>query len=284
MAYLKVPYVLEETPQGSRTVDLYSRLLSERVIFLTGEINDDVSDLISAQMFYLESADPKKEVFLYINSPGGSVTAGLAIYDTMQYIRCDVATVCLGQAASMGAVLLAAGKKGKRVAMPNARVMIHQPLGGAQGQASDMEIQVKEMSRLKRSLNDILVHHTGQPMEVIEKDTDRDFFLTAEEAREYGLVDRVIHRRLAWEEVIGETPDFLRSDETPRGVIVDIGDSITSGQTWRGRLTNKKKNGEEYETEQAISPVVDEFGQPVCYVSIARDITREVELEEQLRH
>ena len=149
MAYLKVPYVLEETPQGSRTVDLYSRLLSERVIFLTGEINDDVSDLISAQMFYLESADPKKEVFLYINSPGGSVTAGLAIYDTMQYIRCDVATVCLGQAASMGAVLLAAGKKGKRVAMPNARVMIHQPLGGAQGQASDMEIQVKEMSRLK---------------------------------------------------------------------------------------------------------------------------------------
>ena len=197
MAYLKVPYVLEETPQGSRTVDLYSRLLSERVIFLTGEINDDVSDLISAQMFYLESADPKKEVFLYINSPGGSVTAGLAIYDTMQYIRCDVATVCLGQAASMGAVLLAAGKKGKRVAMPNARVMIHQPLGGAQGQASDMEIQVKEMSRLKRSLNEILVHHTGQPMEVIEKDTDRDFFLTAEEAREYGLVDRVIHRRLA---------------------------------------------------------------------------------------
>ena len=195
MAYLKVPYVLEETAQGVRTVDIYSRLLSERAVFLTGEISDEVADLITAQLFYLESADAKKDISLYINSPGGSVTAGLAVYDTMQYIACDVATICLGQAASMGAVLLAAGARGKRIALPNARVMIHQPLGGAKGQASDMEIQVKEMSRLKKRLNEILVEHTAQPMEVIEHDTDRDFFLTAEEARDYGIVDKVVRSR-----------------------------------------------------------------------------------------
>ncbi len=195
MPFLKVPYVIERTPEGQRQVDIYSRLLSERSIFLTGEVNDDVADLIIAQLFYLECEDPAKDVLFYINSPGGVVTAGLAIYDTMQYISCDVATICLGQAASMGAVLLAAGAPGKRVALPNARVMIHQPLGGAQGQASDMEIQVKEMMRMKRRLNEILVLHTGQPMDVIQRDTDRDFFLSAEEAVEYGLVDKVAARR-----------------------------------------------------------------------------------------
>jgi ATP-dependent Clp protease protease subunit len=195
MSVLKVPYVVEQTPQGQRQVDLYSRLLSDRAIFLTGEVNDDVADLIVAQLFYLESVDPHKDVFLYINSPGGAVTAGLAIYDTMQYVTCDVATICIGQAASMGAVLLAAGAPGKRLALPNARIMVHQPLGGAQGQASDMEIQVKEVLRLKKRLNEILALHTGQPIEVIGKDTDRDFFLTAEEAVHYGLVDKVATRR-----------------------------------------------------------------------------------------
>ena len=191
MPMLKIPYVQEVTPQGTRTMDLYSRLLSERIVMLTGEVNDDVADLITAQLFFLESEDPEKDVRLYINSPGGSVTAGLAIYDTIQYIQCDVATICLGQAASMGAVLLAGGAAGKRVAMPNARVMIHQPLGGAQGQISDMEIHVTEGKRLKQRLNEILVHHTGKPMEVIEQDTDRDFFLTAEDAKAYGLIDVV---------------------------------------------------------------------------------------------
>ncbi len=195
MSYLKIPYVLEETPQGQRQVDIYSRMLSDRVIFLTGEVNDDVADVIIAQLFYLESLDSKKDIYFYINSPGGVVTAGLAIYDTMQYISCDVATICLGQAASMGAVLLAAGARGKRMALPNARVMIHQPLGGAQGQASDVEIQAKEMIRMKLRLNEILVEHTGQAMEVIKRDTDRDFFLTAEDAVEYGLIDKVIKRR-----------------------------------------------------------------------------------------
>jgi ATP-dependent Clp protease protease subunit len=200
MGVFKVPYVVERTEQGQRQVDIYSRLLSDRLIFLTGEVNDDVADIIIAQLFYLESEDPKKEIYFYINSPGGVVTAGLAIYDTMQYISCDVATICLGQAASMGAVLLAAGEKGKRMALPNARVMIHQPLGGAQGQASDMEIQVKEMSRIKWRLNEILSHHTGQGMDVMTKDTDRDFFMTSEEAVKYGLIDRVISRR-NWEKI-----------------------------------------------------------------------------------
>jgi ATP-dependent Clp protease protease subunit len=195
MAFIKVPYVVEQTPQGARQVDLYSRLLSARIVLLTGAINDDVADSIVSQLFYLESDDPGKDIFFYLNSPGGAVTAGLAIYDTMQYVSCDIATVCLGQAASMAAVLLAGGTKGKRMAFPNARMMIHQPLGGAEGQASDMEIQVKEMCRVKKRLNEILVQHTGQPLKVIERDTDRDFFLTAEEAVAYGLVDQIITQR-----------------------------------------------------------------------------------------
>ena len=195
MGYIKVPHVIEQTEQGQRQVDIYSRLLTDRVIFLTGEINDDVADIIIAQLFYLESEDSKADIFLYINSPGGVVTAGLAIYDTMQYISCDVATICIGQAASMGAMLLAAGESGKRMALPNARVMIHQPLGGAQGQASDVQIQAQEMVRIKQRLNEILVDHTGQSMEVIQKDTDRDFFLTAEAAVEYGLIDKLVKKR-----------------------------------------------------------------------------------------
>jgi ATP-dependent Clp protease protease subunit len=195
MAFIKMPYVVEQTPQGARQVDLYSRLLSARIVLLTGAINDDVADSIVSQLFYLESEDPNKDIFFYLNSPGGAVTAGLAIYDTMQYVSCDVATICLGQAASMAAVLLAGGTKGKRMAFPNARMMIHQPLGGAEGQASDMEIQVKEMCRVKKRLNEILVNHTGQPLEVIERDTDRDFFLTAEEAATYGLIDQIVTRR-----------------------------------------------------------------------------------------
>ncbi|RLG52443.1 MAG: ATP-dependent Clp endopeptidase proteolytic subunit ClpP [Thermoproteota archaeon] len=197
MGIIKIPYVIQETPQGPRLVDIYTRLLSDRLIFLTGEINDDKADIIIAQLFYLESQDPEKDIYFYINSPGGAVTAGLAIYDTMRYISCDVATICIGQAASMAAVLLAAGTKGKRMALPNARMMIHQPLGGAQGQASDLEIQVKEINRIKNRLNEILAYHTGQPIEVIRKDTDRDFFLTAEEAVKYGLIDKVITRRKA---------------------------------------------------------------------------------------
>jgi ATP-dependent Clp protease protease subunit len=195
MAFIKMPYVVEQTPQGARQVDLYSRLLSARIVLLTGAINDDVADSIVSQLFYLESEEPNKDIFFYLNSPGGAVTAGLAIYDTMQYVSCDVATICLGQAASMAAVLLAGGTKGKRMAFPNARMMIHQPLGGAEGQASDMEIQVKEMCRVKKRLNEILVNHTGQPLEVIERDTDRDFFLTAEEAATYGLIDQIVTRR-----------------------------------------------------------------------------------------
>jgi len=195
MAIIKVPYVVEQTPQGARQVDLYSRLLSARIVLLTGAIIDDVADSVVSQLFYLESEDPNKDIFFYLNSPGGEVTAGLAIYDTMQYVSCDVATVCLGQAASMAAVLLAGGTKGKRMAFPNARMMIHQPLGGAEGQASDMEIQAKEMCRVKKRLNEILVRHTGQPLEVIERDTDRDFYLTAEDAVEYGLVDQIVAQR-----------------------------------------------------------------------------------------
>jgi ATP-dependent Clp protease protease subunit len=195
MAFIKVPYVLEQTAQGSRQVDLYSRLLSSRIILLTGPINEDVADIVVSQLFFLEADDPGKDIFFYLNSPGGEVTSGLAIYDTMQFVSCDVATICLGQAASMAAVLLAGGTKGKRMAFPNARMMIHQPLGGAQGQASDMEIQVKEMSRVKKRLNEILVEHTGQSLKVIERDTDRDFFLTAQEAVDYGLVDQIVPRR-----------------------------------------------------------------------------------------
>ena len=192
MAFPKTIYVSEKTPHGPHEVDIYSRLMDDQIIFLTGEINDNMAEVIISQLLYLESKDSENDIKIYINSPGGLVTAGLAIYDTMQCMKCNVSTVCIGQAASMAAILLSAGANGKRMAYPNARVMIHQPLGGARGQASDIAIQAKEMARVKRHLNEILVHHTGQPMEVIKKDTDRDFFLSAEEAIEYGLIDRIM--------------------------------------------------------------------------------------------
>jgi ATP-dependent Clp protease, protease subunit len=195
MSILHVPYVMENTPQGARQVDIYSRLLSERIVVLTGEINDDVADVLVAQLFYLESQDRERDIFMYINSPGGVVTAGLAIHDVMQFISCDVATICFGQAASMGAVLLASGAAGKRMALPNARIMIHQPLGGAQGQATDIEIQANEILRLRSLLNGILAMHTKKPLEIIQKDTERDFFLSAADAKQYGLVDHVIEHR-----------------------------------------------------------------------------------------
>ena len=184
-------FVSKQTPQGPSQMDLYSRLLDEQIIFLNGEINDDMAESIIAQLLYLEAQEFEGDIRIYINSPGGVITAGLAIYDTMQCIKCNV-TICVGQADSMAAILLASGTKGKRMAFPNARVMIHQPLGGAEGQASDIQIQAKEMNRAKNLLDDILVYHTGQPIEVIEKDTDRDFFLTAEKALEYGLIDKII--------------------------------------------------------------------------------------------
>jgi ATP-dependent Clp protease protease subunit len=190
-----IPYVIEQTGRGERSYDIYSRLLKDRIIFLGTEVNDIVANVITAQLLFLESEDPERDIFLYINSPGGVVTAGLAIYDTMQYIRPDVATVCVGQAASMGAVLLAGGAKGKRSALPHARIMIHQPLGGFRGQASDVEIQAKEMLRVKAELNQILARHTGQQVEQIERDTDRDRFMTSMEAKEYGLIDEIFERR-----------------------------------------------------------------------------------------
>jgi ATP-dependent Clp protease protease subunit len=193
MAY--VPFVIEQTGRGERSYDIYSRLLKERIIFLGTDVNDVVANLIIAQLLFLESEDPEKDIYLYINSPGGVVTAGMAIYDTMQYIRPDVATVCVGQAASMGAVLLAGGAKGKRSALPHSRIMIHQPLGGFSGQASDVEIHAKEMLRVKQELNHILAHHTGKPLKQVEADSDRDFFMTSAQAREYGLIDDVFERR-----------------------------------------------------------------------------------------
>lgn len=194
-AQILVPMVIEQTGRGERAFDIYSRLLKERIIFLGTGINDDVSNLIIAQMLFLQGEDAEKDINLYINSPGGSVTAGLAIYDTIQYLKCDVVTYCVGQAASMGAVLLAAGAAGKRHALPNARIMIHQPWGGAQGQATDISIQAKEILRLRDRLNDILAQHTGKTLETIARDTDRDFFMSAEEARAYGLVDDVTASR-----------------------------------------------------------------------------------------
>lgn len=194
-AQVLVPMVIEQTGRGERAFDIYSRLLKERIIFLGTGINDDVANLIIAQMLFLQGEDAEKEINLYINSPGGSVTAGLAIYDTMQYLKCDVVTYCVGQAASMGAVLLAAGTPGKRHALPNARIMIHQPWGGAQGQATDISIQAKEILRLRDRLNEILAAHTGKTIEDIARDTDRDFFMSAEEARAYGLVDNVTASR-----------------------------------------------------------------------------------------
>lgn len=190
-----VPYVIEQTNRGERSYDIFSRLLNDRIILLTDEVNDTTSSLVVAQLLYLEGQDPAKDISLYINSPGGSVTAGLAIYDTMQYIKCDVSTICMGMAASMGAFLLAAGAKGKRCALPNSDIMIHQPSGGAQGQASDIQIQADHMLFIKKRLNDILAERTGQPLEVIQKDTDRDNFMTAEAAVKYGLIDKVIYNR-----------------------------------------------------------------------------------------
>jgi ATP-dependent Clp protease protease subunit len=190
-----VPMVIEQTGRGERAFDIFSRLLKERIIFLGSAVNDDVANLIIAQMLFLQGEDAEKDINLYINSPGGSVTAGLAIYDTMQYIKCDVVTYCVGQAASMGAVLMAAGSAGKRFALPNARIMIHQPWGGAQGQATDISIQAKEILRLRDRLNEILAFHTGKPVADIAKDADRDFFMSAEEAKAYGLVDQVTASR-----------------------------------------------------------------------------------------
>jgi ATP-dependent Clp protease protease subunit len=187
-----IPYVIEQTHRGERSYDIYSRLLKDRIILLGTEIHDELANVIVAQMLFLESEDPDKDINLYINSPGGSVTAGMAIYDTMQYVRPAVSTICVGQAASMGAVLLLAGAKGKRQALPNARIMIHQPMGGAQGQATDIEIQAKEILRMKGRLNDIIAKHTGQPLERVEKDSDRDYFMGALEARAYGIVDEVV--------------------------------------------------------------------------------------------
>lgn len=190
-----VPMVIEQTGRGERAYDIFSRLLKERIIFLGSAIDDVVASLAIAQLLFLEAEDPEKDVYMYINSPGGYVSAGLAIYDTMQYIKPDVATICMGQASSMGALLLAAGAPGKRSALPHSRVMIHQPLGGAQGQASDIEIQAKEILTLRSKLNHILVHHTNQPVEKIEADTDRNYFMSAEEAKEYGIIDEIMDRR-----------------------------------------------------------------------------------------
>jgi ATP-dependent Clp protease protease subunit len=190
-----LPMVVEQTGRGERAYDIYSRLLKDRIVFLGTQVTDDIANVIIAQLLFLESEDPEKDIHFYINSPGGSVSAGLAIYDTMQYIRPSVSTLCLGQAASMGALLLTAGEKGKRFALPYARIMIHQPLGGAQGQATDIDIQAREILRVREQLNQILSGHTGQSMKRIEKDTDRDFFMTSEHAVEYGLVDEVIAAR-----------------------------------------------------------------------------------------
>lgn len=194
MSYL-VPIVVEQTGRGERSYDIYSRLLKDRIIFIGQEIEDTMANLVIAQLLFLESEDPDKDVFIYINSPGGVVTAGLSIYDTMQYVKCPVSTFCTGQASSMAAVLLAGGEKGKRVALPNARIMIHQPSGGARGQAADIEIQANEILRMRKITNEILVRHTGQPIERIQVDTDRDFFMSPEEAVEYGIIDKVIDKR-----------------------------------------------------------------------------------------
>lgn len=199
MAYY-VPMVIEKTGYGERAYDIYSRLLKDRIIFLGGPINDDVANSIVAQMLFLESEDPDKDIHLYINSPGGVVTAGLAIYDTMQYIKPDVSTICIGQAASMGSLLLTAGTKGKRFALPLARIMIHQPLGGASGQSTDIQIQAREILRLREVGNDILCRHTGQPREKIVADTERDNFMTAQDAKDYGLIDDVVTRPVSTDE------------------------------------------------------------------------------------
>ena len=190
-----VPYIVEQTSRGERSYDIYSRLLEDRIIFLSGEIDDAVANTVVAQLIYLEAKDPSKDISLYINSPGGSVSAGLAIYDTMNYIKCDVSTICIGMAASMGAVLLSSGAKGKRYALPNSEIMIHQPLGGAQGQASDIKIAAEHILRTKQKLNNILSQNSGRPISEIERDTDRDNYLSAQQALEYGLIDKVFFKR-----------------------------------------------------------------------------------------
>ena len=187
-----IPYVVEQTGKGERTYDIYSRLLLDRIVFISGEVNDEMANAVCAQLLFLQSQDPKKEISVYVNSPGGSVTAGLAIYDTMQFVKCPIATYCLGQAASMGAVLLTAGTKGRRFSLPNARIMIHQPWGGAEGKASDIEITAREILRLKERLNEILASHSGRSIDEVVRDTDRDHFMSAEEAKSWGLVDEVL--------------------------------------------------------------------------------------------
>ncbi len=190
-----VPMVVEQTNRGERSYDIFSRLLNDRIIFLSDEVNDATASLVVAQLLFLEVQDPDKDIFFYINSPGGAITAGMAIYDTMQFIKCDVSTICIGMAASMGAFLLSAGTKGKRLALPHSEIMIHQPLGGARGQASDIQIQAEHILQTKKTLNKILAENTGKPLEVIERDTDRDNYMTAEEALAYGLVDKIITKR-----------------------------------------------------------------------------------------
>lgn len=190
-----IPMVVEQTDRGERSYDIYSKLLEERIVFITGEINDAVADTVVAELLYLEAKDSAKDINIYINSPGGSVSAGLAIYDTMNFIKCDVSTICIGMAASMGAFLLSSGTKGKRYALPSSEIMIHQPLGGAQGQASDIKIQAEHIIALKKKLNSVLAANTGKPVEQVEKDTDRDNYLTAEEALEYGLIDKIFYNR-----------------------------------------------------------------------------------------
>lgn len=190
-----VPMVVEQTSRGERSYDIFSRLLNDRIVFLADEVNDTTASLVVAQMLFLEAQDPDKEISFYINSPGGSVSAGMAIYDTMNFIKCDVSTICIGMAASMGAFLLSSGTKGKRLALPHSEIMIHQPLGGAKGQATDIQIQAEQILKIKKTLNEILASNTGKPLEVIERDTDRDNYMTANEALEYGLIDRVIEKR-----------------------------------------------------------------------------------------
>ena len=190
-----IPIVVEQTPRGERSYDIYSRLLKDRIIFLGTEMDDATANIIIAQLLFLEATDPDKDIYIYINSPGGSVSSTIAIYDTIQYIRSDVSTICIGMAASGAALILASGAKGKRFALPNSRIMVHQPLGGAQGQVTDIEIQTRELKRIKDTINKILTHHTGQKFEKVEKDTDRDFYMTAQESKEYGLVDDVIKSR-----------------------------------------------------------------------------------------
>ena len=190
-----VPMVVEQTNRGERSYDIFSRLLNDRIVFLADEVNDTTASLVVAQMLFLEAQDPDKEISIYINSPGGSVSAGMAIYDTMQFIKCDVSTICIGMAARMGAFLLSSGAKGKRLALPHSEIMIHQPLGGAKGQATDIQIQAEQSRHIKKTLNGILAANTGKPLEIIERDTDRDNYMTAQEAMEYGLIDRVIEKR-----------------------------------------------------------------------------------------